>query len=244
MIDGIYSAIVLSSRSWSASDQIISLLTEKHGRIRAFNYNATARSNHQSGALQVFNTVDVELHFARGSAVIKQTDIVASRRKLRENLEKMQYAALITELTERLFEEHDSHSDLYHQIEASLRLVEERNARIAGLAAAWNIVTAAGLQPRLTECSRCHKTITHELHFDNASGGALCPLCTTPTLELNSPCIDLLIRLQSQPLDTYSNFSVSRRALEIAESLVYSYIKHHVAGELKALKFIRAMQPD
>jgi len=235
-------AIVIKITDWSTKDRIITFLTADRGKLRAMNYNAKAQSNRHSGSLQLFNTVDIELDCSRSLPTIIQVDCAVSRRKLREELESLQYSAFIAELIDTLYHEHDVDDALFPLLTYCFGLLIQRNTRIAALISALHIIDHAGYKPYLKNCLNCGATITGRLHFDFDRGGSLCGGCSPVQLStLEMDAVALLAKLQALPLMDNHQFNVGKVSLAVAERIFYSYIVHHINHNFKSLSFINAL---
>ena len=238
-------AIVIKITDWSTRDRIITFLTADRGKLRAMNYNAKAQSNRHSGSLQLFNTVDIELDYSRNLPTIIQVDCTVSRRKLREELECLQYSAFIAELIDALYHEHDVDAALFPLLTYCFTLLLQRNTRIAALISALHIIDHAGYKPYLDHCLNCDAAITGKLHFDYGRGGSLCSGCSPVQLsELEMAAVALLAKLQALPLNETHCFNVGKISLVIAERILYSYITHHINHNFKSLSFINALAAE
>ncbi|MEI6285091.1 MAG: DNA repair protein RecO [Bacillota bacterium] len=235
-------AIIIKITDWSVKDRIVTFLTADCGKLRAMNYNARSQSNRHSGGLQLFNTVDVELNYSRSLPTINQVDCATSRRELREDFDRLQYSALIAELIDALYHEHDNDNKLFILLSDCFSLLSKRNTRIAALVSALHIIGHAGYKPYLNSCLKCGATITDRLHFDFERGGALCDSCSPTQLpRLAMDAVTLLAKLQALELSEEHNFSVNKSSLDVAERILYSYITHHINHKFKALNFINSI---
>ncbi|MFA6075893.1 MAG: DNA repair protein RecO [Negativicutes bacterium] len=240
-----HQAIIIKISDWGVKDRIITFLTADRGKMRAMNYNAKSQTNRHNSSLQLFNTVEAELDYARSLPTIKQVDCINSRRELREDFDRLQYSAFIAELVDALYHEQDNDSQLFPLLTSCFALLLQRNSRIAALVSALHIIGHAGYKPYLDHCLRCNAKITERLHFDFDRGGSLCDKCSPAQLPpLAMDAVALLAQLQSLPLDANHSFSVGKRSLDIAERIFYSYITHHINHNFKTLSFINAIIID
>ena len=247
-------AIVISSKDVGSRDKLITLFSQKHGKITGIVYGIRAGKKKQSGTLQQFAYLDVSLKAPKFSDlldIITDWDLVKSFHKLGEDLIILSYANLFCELTKELCPEKEVEFGVFELLLETFELLLSRNPRLVVLSSAYQLICRVGLQPMLGHCVNCEEYIeTDEYYFDYAAGGAVCTSCKD--IERDLPCFtkdmsNLFYNLEKIYLnksyaDPAFSFSVNSKVLAETEKLLFNYIKSHIERPLKTLDFIEEIK--
>ena len=186
-------AVVLRVHKLGEADRIVTLLTRRHGRVRAVGKGVRRTTSKFGARLEPGSHIDVQLHTRlaegqaapggrRGLDLVTQTESIGAYGALLAT----DYAAwtavsAICETTERLTEEGEPALRLYLLLVGALKALVDR-AHGPGLvldAFLVRAMAAAGWEPALAECAKCSAAGPHAA-FHVAAGGAVCENCRTP----------------------------------------------------------------
>lgn len=235
-------AIILAIKDWRGADKIVTLFTREFGKITALAYGLRQPKSQLSGSIQLFSHIDAIFDAGKGIDVLRQASLKQSNRLLRENLERMAYAALVVEVAAELWPDHESQPDAFHTLVAAMRLLAERNVRIACLAVSWQLLSLAGYQPEYDHCVICGDSQCLITGFDTEAGGVSCRACHRPShLALSESACSLLKRLLTLDLQQPGHFSASLPALAEVENLLLNFLAHHLDKQLNSVAFIRSI---
>jgi DNA repair protein RecO (recombination protein O) len=176
-------AIVLHAFDYLETSRIVRLATRESG-VQSVIARGARRSVRRFGAaLDLFATGVAELQVKEGRELHQLTgfDVTNARSALALDLDRFASASMLCELALRCSAGED-HGDLYLALTAALDEVGRATgpaARVAGLAAAWQVIAALGFAPSLAACSACRQDLpdTHAALFSHALGGATCAAC-------------------------------------------------------------------
>jgi len=189
--------------------------------------------------------VDLVLATGKGIDSIKQCAIRRSFRELREDLDKMAYAALLAELVAELWPEREPEPETFERLLAAFALLGSRNARITALAAALQLLSLAGFRPEFENCVACGRPLAFPARFDPAAGGGVCEGCGEPHLApFTAEGKEFLARLLALDLAAPGSFSVTGAALMETERLLGEFLTWRLDKPLKSLAFIAAVAGD
>lgn len=235
-------AIVLGIRDWRGADKIVTLFTRELGKITALAFGLRQVKNQMAGCIQLFSHIDAVLDSGKNLDVLRQASLRQSNRVLREDLDRMAYAALVVEAAGELWPERESQPETFDLLCAALRLLAERNPRIAALAACWQLLAQAGYRPEFDHCVICRRDHCRLSGFDPEAGGTVCDHCRRlDHLILNEPSCLLLKRLLLLDLTEPEHFSASAAAVGEVENVLLHFLAHHLDKKLHAADFIRSL---
>lgn len=238
-------AILLAVRDYDAASRMVTLFSREHGKLTAVAYGARRPRNELAGCTQPFAHVELFLTSGKGIDSLKQCAIKRSFRELREDLDKMAYAALLAELTAELWPEREPEPAAFDLLLAAFGLLGSRNARITALAAALQLLSLAGFRPEFGNCVVCGRPLSFPARFDAAAGGGVCEGCGEPHLaSFTAEGKDFLARLLGLDFAAPGGFSVTGAALMEIERLLGEFLTWRLDKPLKSLAFIAAVAGD
>lgn len=235
-------AIVLGIRDWRGADKIVTLFTREWGKITALAFGLRQVKSPMAGCIQLFSHIEAVLTPGKNLDVLKQASLIRSNRILREDLDRMAYAALVVEVAGELWPERESQPEAFELLCSALRLLTERNPRIAALAACWQLLSLAGYQPQFDRCVVCGGEHCQLTGFDPEAGGTACQhCCTIDHLSLAESACLLLKRLLSLNLAEPEAFSVSAAAIRETEEILLHFLAYRLDKKLHSVDFIRSL---
>src|SRR6185437_11880494 len=178
-------AVVLRTQKLGEADRIVTLLTRRHGRVRAVAKGVRRTGSKFGSRVEPFMHVDLQLHSANrehGSGL----DIVTQAETLAPYGEAIagDYACYtagtaVLETAERLTaEEREPSLRLYLLVVGALRGLAAGTHEPSLVLDAFLVraMSVAGWEPALAECARCGAPGPHRA-FSVPAGGAVCADC-------------------------------------------------------------------
>lgn len=231
-------ALVLTVRDSGHADRSATLFSRDFGKINALAFGARQVKSRLAGTLQPFAHVTVTLSTSQYGDIVRQSDIINAHRALQEELPRMAYGALISEIVMELWPERQQDVAVFDLLTLVFPILCCRNARITALASGWQLLSRAGFEPVLSNCVGCGKAIEKGF-FDVSAGGMMCDSCRSEEGRLISVAtlkvVDAMLKLNWQ---RPGDFTVSSGLLAEAENLLYTCLNYHIEKPLKALSFI------
>src|SRR3954453_16348313 len=170
-------AVVLRTQKLGEADRIVTLLTRRHGRVRAVAKGVRRTASRFGSRVEPFMHVDLQLHEGRQLDVVTQAETIEPYGE-RIACDYARYTAgtAVLETAERLTaEEREPSLRLYLLVVGALRaLAEGTHAPTLVLDAfILRAMAVAGYEPALDACARCGEPGPHRF-FAVASGGFVC----------------------------------------------------------------------
>ena len=238
-------ALILRVQKLGESDRIITMLTRRHGRIRAAAKGVRRTSSRFGARLEPFGHVDVQIAGDLGNPhrslhTVRQAEsIELYGKQLGRDYPRYTAASAIAETAERL-------TPVEH--EPSLRLFQLTLGALKALAAGEHAGTlvldayllramgTAGWAPALAECAVCGTPGPHSA-FSVSAGGAVCPDCRPPGSTRPAPStLELMVAL------TAGNWAIAdgseahhRRE---CSGLVAAHLQWHLERGLRSLPLV------
>jgi DNA repair protein RecO (recombination protein O) len=243
-------AVVLRVHKLGEADRIITLLTRRHGRVRAVGKGVRRTTSKFGARLEPGSHIDVQLHSRlpegqhppggqRGLDLVTQTESLgAYGAQLANDYARWTAVSAICETAERLTEEGEPALRLYLLVIGALRTLVERQHAPGLILDAFFVraMSSAGWEPALTECAKCSAPGPHAA-FNVAAGGAVCESCRPPGSARPQPeTVELMIALlQGDWACADASGGVARRE---ANGLVAAHLQWHLERGLRSLPFV------
>jgi DNA repair protein RecO (recombination protein O) len=233
-------AVVLRVQKLGESDRIITMLTRRHGRVRAVAKGVRRTMSRFGGRLEPFGHVDVQLAEGRTLHQVNQVEgIDLLGRAFLEDYPRYTAASAIAETAERLSpEEHEPSLRLFQLTLGALRSLGAREKPAALVLDAYLLraMSYAGWAPALRECAVCGSAGPHRA-FSVPAGGSVCPDCRPPGAANPAPSTLALMSALSEGDwvgAEASPVSVQREA----SGLVAAHLQWHLERALRSLPLV------
>ncbi len=180
-------AIVLHVLDYSETSRIFRMVTRDAGIVSALARGARRSRSRFGSALGLFAEGVAQLYMRdnRDLQTLSAFEVMRAHAGVGDSLERFAAASALAELVLRFGTEGDaagSSGATYEVLSAGLSDIAgapAEEAREAGLAAVWHLVTELGFAPALARCGACHAEAgdASVLTFSSSAGGVLCMRC-------------------------------------------------------------------
>jgi DNA repair protein RecO (recombination protein O) len=239
-------AVVLRTQKLGESDRIITLLTRRHGRVRAVAKGVRRTSSKFGARLEPFGHVELQLAAPIGEQPSRPLQTIAQAvgialygGRFLEDYPRYTAASAIAETAERLTPEEG---------EPTLRLFQLTLGAVKALAvrdhAATLVLDAyllramaiAGWAPALTECAVCGTPGRHRA-FSVPAGGCVCGDCRPPGAAHPAPAaVELMAALAAGDWQIADASEAGSR--KQASGLVAAHLQWHLERGLRSLPLV------
>jgi DNA repair protein RecO (recombination protein O) len=243
-------AVVLRVHKLGEADRIITLLTRRHGRVRAVGKGVRRTTSKFGARLEPGSHIDVQLHSRlpegqhlpggqRGLDIVTQTDSLgAYGAQLSGDYPRWTAVSAICETAERIADEGEPSLRLYLLVVGALRALVERVHEPGLILDAFFLraMSNAGWEPALAGCAKCSAPGPHAA-FNVAAGGVVCEDCRPVGSARPQPeTVALMIALlrADWPLADSSADQARREA----SGLVAAHLQWHLERGLRSLPFV------
>ncbi len=231
--------VILRQRDFKDSDKLLSIFTEKEGKITAIAKGVKKSKSSLRACVQPF--CHSFLHFNQG----KNMDIITQAKLLdfygnsRQDLERALNCYYLMELLDKSLQEHLPLPDLYQTLLTVLEAINEQGLNPLYIRYFESqLLVKLGYKPVLKHCVVCGQKPVESFHFSLAEGGLICPACVRAeevhsTLSLSGETIGLLGLLTQGGIQALSRVKVSPAGLKQLELLLEKYLEYHLDRKFK-----------
>ena len=172
--------VVLRTQKLGEADRNVTVLTRRHGKVRAVAKGVRRTKSKFGARLEPFSHVDLQLYAGRNLDIVSQAESIRSYGSpIVADYPAYTAGTAVLETADRLTaEEKEPSLRLFLLVIGALRSLAEQ-AHPPGLvldAFLLRAMSVAGWEPALGDCARCGERGPHR-HFSVPAGGTVCPAC-------------------------------------------------------------------
>jgi DNA repair protein RecO (recombination protein O) len=239
--------IVLRRRTLGEADRIVVAMTREWGRITWKAKGVRKSTSRLAGRLEPFVHGRFLLGKGRAFDVVAQVEVLEGFSTLRSDLDRMAYASLMAELTDRLLGDREPHEDVFRLLLAAQSLAAADDPRRSACWFAIHLYRALGYEPALDRCAHCGSPISPPSAWSAALGGVLCDACRShdpEAPELEGEALGALRFLaRAGPRDSLRLRTSDRAGTEVLEALG-AFAEVRMESRLRALRVLRDLGPE
>src|SRR5690606_16441998 len=171
-------AVILRTHKLGEADRIVTMLSRRHGKIRAVAKGVRRTSSKFGSRLEPFMVADVQLYEGRSLDIVQQAESLgAYGADIAVDYERFTAASAMVETADRL-NEAEATTEQYLLLVGGLRSLSrgEHAARSILDSYLLRVMALSGWAPALEDCARCGTAGPHH-HFGPQLGGTVCASC-------------------------------------------------------------------
>jgi DNA repair protein RecO (recombination protein O) len=236
-------AVVLRTQKLGEADRIVTLLTRRHGRVRAVAKGVRRTGSRFGSRVEPFMHVDLQLYEGRSLDTVTQAvTLEPYGERIVADYGRYTAGTAVLETAERLSaEEREPSLKLFLLVVGALRsLAEEQHTPTLILDAfILRALTISGYEPVLEACARCDEPGPHR-YFAVALGGLICGEHRPPGAATVSPAaLGLMSALMSG--DWTLADAADDRVQRETSGLVAAYLQWHLERGLRSLPLVERL---
>lgn len=235
-------AIVLRTMRLGEADRIVTMLTLRHGKVRAVAKGVRKTKSKIGARLEPLSYVSLLCWHGRELDVVSQVEVIDALRATREDLERLAPATTMLEVADRVCLERHEAPEHFALLRGALRANDEQPSAYVLGAFLLKLLVLEGVGPVIDSCARCNKDVAL-VAFDLNEGGFLCRDCRrgqAVSQEVVEVCRDVLGGRLNEVLSRPS----SPHAEEF-ERVLTSATEHHLDRRLRSAHHLleRRLEP-
>lgn len=232
--------VVLRNQKLGEADRIITLLTRRHGLVRAVGKGVRRTRSRFGARLEPCTHVDLQLHAGRTLDVITQAETLRPYGEaVVGDYARYTAASAMLETAEKVVAvEKDPALRQFLLLIGALRTLGEgsHDARLVLDAYLLRSLAVAGYAPALTECARCGSRGEHRA-FAVHAGGSVCSVCRPHGSVHPSPdTLRLMLSLLSGDWSHADASDPGHRSE--CSGLVAAYLQWHLENGIRSLRHV------
>ena len=260
MLDFSSDAILLRRIEYGDYDYIITLLTEKSGKLSVIAKNAKKSIRRFQGALDLFSVLDIQVAFPRkkkdAMPVLANAELIDPFEKIRIDVEKTGYASYWTEILNFYLEEQKPQALLYKLLLFSMDTLNSGliPKQVINLLFQIRFMSISGFAPDLKRCGICQALIDEtsscnkKAVFDIQNGRLVCDKCVKGSIpnsiKLSKGTLKQLAWINENEIAKAGRIKFSNLAIAEGEAFLQAFIPFHIGREFKSLEFLKRVKGE
>ncbi len=224
--------IVLRTHKLGEADRIITIITERHGKVRAVAKGVRKTKSKFGARLEPTSHVALQLYEGRELDIVTQAESLDHFKAIREDLDRLTRAVTMLEAVDQLSLEREPNPDLYRMLLGALRTVAARNSALVVAGFHWKILALEGFRPQVDGCVVCD-TPDGLVAFDPTEGGLLCGEHRRGT-RVSAEAVELLQQILGGRLAQALEAESSPATHEV-DNLATRVMEHHLERRLRSV---------
>lgn len=238
--------IVLKYINLGESDKIITLLTDKLGKVDVVAHGAKSHKSKFMASTQPFCYGEYILYKGKSLYTLSQSSINESFQTILMDFDKLIYSSYILELIDNLTEKDAKSISLLALLLKTLYIIthDEVNIEIIILVVEFKAIALSGYLPQLKYCLHC-KCEVIEGYFSIKNGGVICNhCCNTIHSDYKVDAIEIkyLQTIKNIKLEDLNKFSYDPEKIEYIKLIMKNYIMYHCDRKFKSLNIINQLK--
>ncbi|MGC5169970.1 DNA repair protein RecO [Microbacterium sp. DT81.1] len=231
-------AVVLRTHKLGEADRIVTMLSKKHGKVRAVAKGVRRTSSRFGARLEPFMVADVQLYIGRSLDIVQQAESLGSYgADIAAHYDRYTSASAMVETADRL-NEAEATPQQYLLLVGGLRALARGEHASRSILDSYMLraMALSGWAPGLTECARCGARGPHQ-SFVAQLGGLVCDDCAPAgSPRVSADTVRLLASLMEG--DWTSVDAASPRDAAGASGLVAAYAQWHLERGIRSLSHV------
>lgn len=236
------SGIVLKGTNFGEADKILTVFTERLGKVKVLARGVRKIKSHLAGALEPFILSELLLHEGKTFYSISGAEIIKSYPTIHDDIDKIARVFFLGELIDNFVTLDEKSGAMFELFVSALNSLENNSKDILLLSFQLKIVEAAGFKPELFDCVHCKNKIVASNNFwDNLEGGLICDSCQQKFQHgkpISDNAIKLLRFIEQNKFAEIERVKDVLATREEAERILTLYIRGILEKELKSEKFL------
>jgi DNA repair protein RecO (recombination protein O) len=232
--------VVLRTHKLGEADRIVTLLSRRHGKIRAVAKGVRRTSSRFGARLEPFMVADVQLYQGRSLDIVQQAESLGSYgADIAVHYDRYTAANAMVETADRL-NEAEATPQQYLLLLGGLRALSlgEHASRSILDSYLLRAMALSGWAPGLDDCARCGAPGPHDA-FVAQLGGMVCADCApVGSARVDVETAGMLRALMAGEWDVID--TASPRAVGAASGLIAAYAQWHLERGIRSLEHVSA----
>jgi DNA repair protein RecO (recombination protein O) len=249
-------AVTLKSRKWGDADRIVTLFTQRYGKLRGVARGARRMKSRFGSALEPFVHCELNLFEKPHDPLhrVSQADIRETFPRLREDLAAMAGAARLANLVTAITAEGDASPVVFDTVLDGLRALNEGGEPgLTTLLFQIRLLGQTGFRPQTDHCAACsgafnENEMAGQMRFSAVAGGLVCVPCagrrSDRPLPLSPGSRSFLQQALQLPVSTLTRLRAAGLVRDELDAAVEAYVLVVAGRRLPPVDFLAAAERE
>lgn len=232
--------IILKRSNFGEADRILTIFSDRFGKIRALAKGTRKQSSKLAGNLEPFCLANFVLAEGRNFDIVTEAEIINCFFKMRNDLTSVNSTYYLAEVIDKMTEDRQVHEDLFNLFYKTLERINFLPEKIVLAYFEINLLSILGFQPELFKCQNCGQKISAGGNFfDFGEGGLRCKGCSQSGLKISDEAIKVLRLFLKHDIKLLTKLKLPEKISEEVIDITDRYLKNIHQQEFKSRRFLK-----
>lgn len=235
--------IVVKRMNYGEADRILTIFTERFGKIKAIAKGVRKISSKMAGSLEPFALVNLQLYQGKNLYIVTGATIKQEFGVVDCTLKKTSHCFYLGELIDKFTEENQKNPEIFNLLVDVLWLLRDEESCFWLRVFELKLIRLSGFHPELFVCVHCRETIIESSNYwDSVEGGLICPACQDKFhhgKEISNNLIKYFRFIVRSELKNIKNLKIPKMLEKEAEKILEEYLESVLEREIKSRKFLQ-----
>lgn len=237
--------LVIKEQNIGEYDRLITVLTARHGLIRAFSRGAKKAKSKKLSATALLTYSDFTFTKTKDTYAVEDAVAKEVFFELREDIVKTALAQYICELAYEFCEQDYESEEILRLFLNSLYFLKEgkKSPLFIKSVTELRLLSLSGYMPALVACDGCGEYETEKMSFCPHSGKLYCNKCMPPqsAVSLSLSVVRAMRHIVFSDFDKVFSFSLSEKSEEELSRICERYLLLQTSRKFKTLDFFKSL---
>ena len=238
--------IVIKHKNLGENDKIITLLSDKLGKVDVVVHGAKSLKNKFMASTQPFCYGEYVLFRGKSLYTLSESNIIESFQNILMDLDKLIYSSYLLELVDNLTEKDVKNISILALLLKTFYIIthDEVNIDLLILVVEFKAMAISGYLPQVKICLMCGSPV-REGYFSIENGGIVCSSCGKTNkndFSIDNIHIQYFQLLRNVKLEDLSKFKYDTEKIEYVKNIMQNYIMYYCDKKFKSLEIIEKIK--
>ena len=240
------SGIVIKRMNFGEADRILTILTERFGKVKAIAKGVRKTKSRLAGSLEPFMISELQLHEGKSFFIVTGSVIGEDFPSVHNNLQKTSQAFYIGEIADKILQENQRVNGVFEIFSEALEEIEQSGSEFLLRIFELRIIEASGFKPELYQCVHCkEKVMPGDNFWDSVEGGIICQSCQQKFhhgKRISDDLIKIFRLIDRGEYNLLKRVNLKKEVENEAETVLNEYIKSILERDIKSITFLKQVR--
>lgn len=234
--------VVLKTRNYSDYDKIITIFSDKFGKIDVLCNGARRTKSKQLHLTQQFCFGEFILSKSKDMYVLNSGSLNNSFQTLLNDYKKLMIGTYFLEFIDKSIESENKNVYILALLLKTLYILEDGNIDnyLLKVTFDFKLISLLGYTPQVLKCIKCGSKSFNEAYFNINEGGLICNTCINEKgTKINKKELELLKQIRNIKLEDLGKIYYDKSTLKLIDDILDKYISYHLSIKLNTVEFIK-----
>lgn len=235
--------IILKRKNFGEADRILTVLTERFGKISAIAKGSRKIKARLLGHLEPFMLIHFQLHEGKNFQIVTGAENEKVFENIQNDFKKTTRAFYLAELVDKFLGSDEKNPEVFRIFLDALKYLNDNNIDLMLRFFELKIIEESGFKPEIRKCVHCGNDLIEGNNFwDQTEGGIICVDCNKKFhhgKKISDDVIKLFRIIEQKDIKVASSIKLDKNIESEAEEVLDLYIKNILERELKSKRMVK-----